>query len=262
MSLHTDFTNACKEVEKLHKTLDNSTILKIYGYYKQATEGDVTGKRPSILKLRDRTKYDAWAAVSGMSKEAAMGAYIELIKSLEIEDQSISCEEREAALEDKHALAKEMLNKELDLEEYEEIKSLWKAHSIAEDNRDIDGLMATLTEDCRYEIPQVGKIYYNKEGATQFYYDLLGAFPDIDFRLTQIYIGPQGVVEEATVRATHEKDWLVLPASGEEVEFETAIFFPWDSKAKRFKGERVYFNFDRKFYKKYGMEPPFPELKE
>ena len=37
----------------------------------------------------------------------------------------------------------------------------------------------------------------------------------------------QGVVEEATVKATHEKDWLVLPASGEEVEFETAIFFPW-----------------------------------
>ena len=67
MSLHTDFTNACKEVEKLHKTLNNSTILKIYGYYKQATEGDVTGKRPSILKLRNRTKYDAWAAVSGLS---------------------------------------------------------------------------------------------------------------------------------------------------------------------------------------------------
>ena len=69
-------------------------------------------------------------------------------------------------------------------------------------------------------------------------------------------------VEEAKVKATHEKDWLVLPASGEQVEFETAIFFPWDSKAKRFKGERVYFNFDRKFYKKYGMEPPFPELEE
>ena len=35
------------------------------------------------------------------------------------------------------------------------------------------------------------------------------------------------------MKATHEKDWLVLPASGEQVEFETAIFFPWDSKAKR-----------------------------
>ena len=36
------------------------------------------------------------------------------------------------------------------------------------------------------EIPQIGKIYENKEGATQFYHDLLGAFPDIVFSLTQI----------------------------------------------------------------------------
>ena len=90
----------------------------------------------------------------------------------------------------------------------------------------------------------------------------MGAFPDIDFRLIQIYIGPQGVVEEARVKATHKKDWLVIPASGKEIEFETAIFFPWASEAQRFKGERIYFNFDRKFYEEYGMVPPFPELKE
>ena len=34
------------------------------------------------------------------------------------------------------------------------------------------------------------------------------------------------------------------------------------AEAQRFKGERVYFNFDRKFYEMYGMSPPFPELKE
>ena len=251
-----EFLEACEKVKQHTSSLDNSTLLKLYGYYKQATEGDATGDRPGILNLKARAKYDAWNSISGISSEGAKKEYIKLTNNLPIQDKP------KTTFEDKHAQAKEMLNKELDLEEYEEIKSLWKAHSIAEDNRDIDGLMATLTEDCRYEIPQVGKIYYNKEGATQFYHDLLGAFPDIDFRLTQIYIGPQGVVEEAKVKATHEKDWLVLPASGEQVEFETAIFFPWDSKAKRFKGERVYFNFDRKFYKKYGMEPPFPELKE
>ena len=251
-----EFIEACEKVKKLTPSLDNSTLLKLYGYYKQATEGAPTGKRPGLLNLKARAKYDSWAAVSGTSSENSKKEYIKVANNLSIQEKP------KKSFEDKHNVAKEMLNKELDLEEYEEIKSLWKAHSIAEDNRDIDGLMATLTEDCRYEIPQVGKIYYNKEGATQFYHDLLGAFPDIDFRLIQIYIGPQGVVEEAKVKATHAKDWLVLPASGEEVEFETAIFFPWDSKAKRFKGERVYFNFDRKFYKKYGMEPPFPELKE
>ena len=252
---NTSFDDSCKIVNENQSRIDQTTLLELYSYYKQAKKGDVIGKRPGVLQIRDRTKYDKWSGLSGISKEEAKQKYIDLVQNLTFTGES-------TPFEDKHSLAKEMLNKELNVEEYKEIKNLWKAHSIAEDNRDIEGLMATLTEDCRYEIPQVGKVYYDKEGATQFYNDLLSAFPDIDFRLMQIYIGPQGVVEEAKVKATHEKDWLVLPATGKEVEFETAIFFPWDSKVKRFKGERVYFNFDRKFYKKYGMRPPFPELKE
>ncbi|HIF37430.1 MAG TPA: hypothetical protein EYQ70_03370 [Marine Group III euryarchaeote] len=256
MSSDQKFQKACSEVEKNNTKINQSTLLKLYSYYKQATEGTATGERPGLTSFRSRAKYDGWKALGRMSSEEAKGNYIRVVSELEFVDLE------PLTFEEKHAAAKEMLNRELDPEEYEEIKKLWKAHSVAEDNRDIEGLMATLTEDCRYEIPQIGKIYENKVGATQFYNDLLGAFPDIDFRLIQIYIGPQGVVEEARVKATHEKDWLVIPASGQEIEFETAIFFPWDSKARKFKGERVYFNFDRKFYEKYGIAPPFPELKE
>ena len=256
MSSDKAFRKACSTVEKNGTKINQTTLLKLYSYYKQATEGTATVERPGLTNLRSRAKYDGWKALGRMSSEEAKGNYIRVVSELEFVDSE------PLAFEEKHAAAKEMLNRDLDPEEYNEIKELWKAHSVAEDKRDIDGLMATLTEDCRYEIPQIGKIYENKAGATQFYNDLLGAFPDIDFRLIQIYIGPQGVVEEARVKATHEKDWLVIPASGQEIEFETAIFFPWDPKARRFKGERVYFNFDRKFYEKYGMTPPFPELKE
>ena len=250
------FEECCQYIERNTENIDQITLLGLYSYYKQATKGDATERRPGILNMRARTKYDKWADLSGMTKEKAQEKYIRTVQELTFTEKNSSNSE------DKHSIAKKMLNKTLNPEEYLEIKELWKAHSIAEDNRDIAGLMATLTEDCRYEIPQIGKTYENKEGATQFYHDLLGAFPDIEFNLTQIYISPQGVVEEASVKATHKEDWLVLPASGEPVEFEVAIFFPWDSKSKRFKGERVYFNFDRKFYKKYGMKPPFPELKE
>tara|TARA_B100000470_G_scaffold60814_1_gene45959 strand:- start:492 stop:1262 length:771 start_codon:yes stop_codon:yes gene_type:complete len=256
MSSDQRFQNACSEVEKNNTNINQPTLLKLYSYYKQATEGDTVGKRPGLTNLRNRAKYDGWKALEGMSSEKAKENYIRVVN-----EQSFVVS-KPKTFEERHATAKEMLNRKLDVEEYEEIKALWKAHSVAEDKRDIDGLMATLTEDCRYEIPQIGKIYENKTGATQFYNDLLGAFPDIDFRLIQIYIGPQGVVEEAIVKATHEKDWLVIPASGQEIEFETAIFFPWDSKLRKFKGERIYFNFDRTFYEKYGMTPPFPELKE
>ena len=70
------FTDAKQKVEELYKRMDNKTIRKVYAYYKQATEGDISGKRPSALRFRDRVKFDAWSSISGMSKEDAEAAYI------------------------------------------------------------------------------------------------------------------------------------------------------------------------------------------
>ena len=125
-------------------------------------------------------------------------------------------------------------------EEYAEIRDLWKAHSLAEDDRDIAGLMATLTDDCVYELVQTGERWEGHEGATRFYQGLLGAFPDIEFNLTSIVIGPQGVCEEAVATGTHANEWLGRPPTGERVTWRVIIFFPWDAEAKLFTGERVY----------------------
>lgn len=59
--------------------LGNDTMLELYALYKQATIGDVTGDRPGVLDLRGRAKYDAWARRKGMTKDAAMQAYVELV---------------------------------------------------------------------------------------------------------------------------------------------------------------------------------------
>ncbi len=135
---------------------------------------------------------------------------------------------------------RDLLRLPVDTAEYDAIRELWKRHSKAEDQRDIAGLLATLTDDCVYEIVGTEHVWHGHEGATRFYGGLLGAFPDIDFKLTDIVIGPQGVCEEANVTATHEGDWLDYPATGEHVEFGVVIFFPWDSERKLFKGERVH----------------------
>ena len=135
---------------------------------------------------------------------------------------------------------RDLLRLPIDPDEYDAIRELWKRHSKAEDQRDIAGLLSTLTEDCVYEIAGTEHAWHGHEGATRFYGGLLGAFPDIDFQLTNIVIGPQGVCEEAEVTATHEADWLDYPASGERVEFRVVIFFPWDQGSKLFKGEKVY----------------------
>ncbi len=58
-------------------------LLEMYGLYKQALMGDVSGKRPGRVKVKARYKYDAWASRKGMSREDAMKAYIELIEKLE-----------------------------------------------------------------------------------------------------------------------------------------------------------------------------------
>jgi hypothetical protein len=136
---------------------------------------------------------------------------------------------------------RELLGRDVTPELYREIRELWKAHSLAEDRRDLPGLIATLTPDCVYEVVgRDGARWEGHAGATQFYLGLLGAFPDIHFDLQQIVIGPQGVCEEATVTGTHKNAWLSHPPSGDKVEFRVVIFFPWDVRAKKFSGERVF----------------------
>jgi predicted ester cyclase len=124
--------------------------------------------------------------------------------------------------------------------ELEKIRDLWKRHSLAEDNRDLAGLLSTLTDNCVYELVQTGHRWEGHEGAARFYAGLLAAFPDIEFRLTNIVIGPQGVCEEADVTGTHEAEWLGIRASGERLAWQVTIFFPWDRERRLFTGERVF----------------------
>jgi predicted ester cyclase len=138
-----------------------------------------------------------------------------------------------------HEAVVELLRRDVDPAEYDEIRELWKTHSIAEDNRDLPGLISTLTDDCVYELVPGGPRWEGHEGATRFYTQLLTAFPDIHFDLQTIVIGPQGVFEQAHVTATHERDYIGLPATGERIEFETVIYFPWDQEKRKFRGEQV-----------------------
>ena len=135
---------------------------------------------------------------------------------------------------------RELLRREPAGEEYAAIRDLWKRHSIAEDSRDLPGLLSTLTEDCVYELVQTGHRWAGHEGAARFYGGLLGAFPDIDFQLSDIVIGPQGVCEEANVSATQQAPWLGTPPSGDRLEWKVVIWFPWDPEQRLFRGEKVY----------------------
>ena len=134
------------------------------------------------------------------------------------------------------------LGRGFDSAELRRIKRLWVRHSIAEDRRDIDGLIATLAPDCVYEIVPTGQRWAGHEGARRFYEELFGAFPDNRFELTEIVVGPQGVFEVATLTGTNEGPWGGAPASGLPVSLQVLILFPWDSATERFTGERIWFD--------------------
>jgi acyl-CoA-binding protein len=76
-----EFDRALAEV----KTLPDQppeVLLELYGLFKQASAGDVQGKRPGMLDFKGRAKYDAWASRKGMSKDAAMDAYVAVVARL------------------------------------------------------------------------------------------------------------------------------------------------------------------------------------
>ncbi len=81
--LQAAFEDAAARAQQLSKRPDNETMLKLYSLYKQATVGDVSGKRPGFTDFVGRAKYDAWSKLKGQSSNDAKGSYITLVEELE-----------------------------------------------------------------------------------------------------------------------------------------------------------------------------------
>ena len=79
------FEDAKARVENLASRPSNDRLLELYGLFKQATEGDVSGSRPGMLDLKGRAKYDAWASRKGMKSEEARKKYVAVVDALEKE---------------------------------------------------------------------------------------------------------------------------------------------------------------------------------
>ena len=73
-----------KYSEKIKKatSLDNDTLLSLYGLYKQATVGECNIEEPYKIYYKEHAKYKAWTNNKDMSKENSMKAYIKLVKKI------------------------------------------------------------------------------------------------------------------------------------------------------------------------------------
>lgn len=81
-TLKAPFEAAVVQSKSLTERPDNSTLLKIYGLYKQATAGDNNEKKPGFSDMVGRAKWEAWNGFKGTDSDAAMQQYIDLIESL------------------------------------------------------------------------------------------------------------------------------------------------------------------------------------
>jgi acyl-CoA-binding protein len=80
--LQAQFDAAVANSKSLTERPDNSTLLKIYGLYKQATAGDNTEKKPGFSDMVGRAKWEAWNGFKGTATTEAMQQYVDLIESL------------------------------------------------------------------------------------------------------------------------------------------------------------------------------------
>jgi diazepam-binding inhibitor (GABA receptor modulator, acyl-CoA-binding protein) len=85
MSLEEEFLSAQQRVNNLSRRPSDQQLLEIYGLYKQATLGDVTGNRPGGFDFKGRAKWEAWKHRQGLSREEAMKGYVEVADRLKRE---------------------------------------------------------------------------------------------------------------------------------------------------------------------------------
>ena len=82
MPLLEDFAAAQERVKKLSRSPSNEELLELYSLFKQGSLGDAQGKRPGMLDFKGRAKFDAWTSKKGMSRDAAMQTYVDLVTRL------------------------------------------------------------------------------------------------------------------------------------------------------------------------------------
>jgi len=83
MELKQLFEKAAEESKELSDRPSNDTLLQLYSLYKQSIEGDVNVDPPSNpFDFVSRAKYEAWSALKGKTKDAAMQEYVDLVNKL------------------------------------------------------------------------------------------------------------------------------------------------------------------------------------
>lgn len=99
-------------------------------------------------------------------------------------------------------------------------------HQDALNRRDVAALAALYADDAVLDSPMFNQVR-GRQAIADSFVQLFQLFPDYTIRLTEALFlsGDQRVAEFCTVRGTHSVEFHGLPATGQEIEYQTARLF-------------------------------------
>ena len=117
---------------------------------------------------------------------------------------------------------------------------LWIEHARAENRRELERLIATLHEDCQYEVVPLRRLWRGKNEVREFYQGLWRGIPNVKLTLLNRVDADDCVVEESEIFGRMDGPLFDLEPSGKDLRYRVVIFFP--VREGLFSGERVYFD--------------------
>ncbi len=83
MDINVIFLEKANQIKTLNlDNISNEKKLKIYGLYKQATEGNCNINEPFSFRIKEHAKWNAWNENKNMSQDDAKKKYISEVESI------------------------------------------------------------------------------------------------------------------------------------------------------------------------------------
>lgn len=76
------FQQAASVVKKLNSDPSNDELQQLYGFYKQATVGNINIEKPGFLNIKGVKKWEAWNKCKGKTTYEAEVEYIKIVNTL------------------------------------------------------------------------------------------------------------------------------------------------------------------------------------
>ncbi len=113
-------------------------------------------------------------------------------------------------------------------------------HLAAETVFDMEGTLATLTEDCLFEDVPTGEVHRGREGVRAYYHEWWTAFGIVPQDIRSYIASENFLIVETRFVGTHRSDYRGAAATGKPLNLPVAIFI--SLRDGLMSGERFYYD--------------------